>query len=328
MNSVIEITDLKKSYKRKINETSSIFRRNQYEEVHALDGISFQIKAGERVGFVGLNGAGKSTTIKLLTGILYPDAGEVKLFGRDSYKHRKRNAENIGVMFGQRSHLLWDLPFRNSLELLKKVYGVSDEAYKTVIEQADAFLEIKALLNVPIRSMSLGQRMKCEFTAITLHQPKVFVLDEPTIGLDIMTKKQIKNYLTFLNEITGATVFLTTHDLSEIEKLCDRIIVLNEGRVLIDGSMDQVVHMIDATFASIQTKEAFDKAVLKPFDTVSVLDEKAGTVKIRIQLPPEDAKGILAELMQQMGIAGVTVYAPSLEDMLFYLLQKAGNDYE
>lgn len=319
MSTIIEAIALKKSYKRKADTAFSLFKRTVYEEVNALKGIDFKVLSGERVGFIGLNGAGKSTTIKLLTGILHPDEGTVKLFGKDSYTHRKKNAERIGVLFGQRSHLIWDLPFRHSLELLKKVYKIEDSAYKAALKEADTFLNIEELLGVPVRTMSLGQRMKCEFTAITLHRPELFVLDEPTIGLDIVTRRQIKAYLSHLNETTGATVFLTTHDLSEIEKLCQRVIVISEGVVIAEGSLAAITAQVADTFAEIKTRDAFSAHALSGYNAVTLLEERPGLLKIKV---PTASKEVLVDLMKIEGVDGVTVYTPNLEELMFSLLQK------
>lgn len=324
MDQIIEIKDLEKSYTRKIsngNGIKSIFKKNNYEEIQALKSISFSISKGEIVGLVGLNGAGKSTTIKLLTGVLHPDNGIVKVLGRDSYKYRKKNAKSIGVMFGQRSHLLWDLPFRNSLELLKKIYSVSETNYKEVLKRAEDYLDINSLLDVPVRTMSLGQRMKCEFTAITLHKPKIFILDEPTIGLDIITRKQIKHYIEYLNKEENLTVLLTTHDLSEIEKLCCRVVVLNDGQILVDSQMDHIAHLVDSIFAIININdEEFDSKEIEAFNDINILEENEVCLKIKINTIPEMSKKTLGELLKLPGVLGVNVHYPNLEEILFYLL--------
>lgn len=332
MENIIEIKDLEKRYKRKIsngNGIKSIFKKNKHEEIQALKSISFSISKGEIVGLVGLNGAGKSTTIKLLTGILHPDNGVVKVLGRDSYKYRKKNAKSIGVMFGQRSHLLFDLPFRNSLELLKKIYSVSESDYKEVLKRADDYLDINSLLDVPVRTMSLGQRMKCEFTAITLHKPQIFILDEPTIGLDIITRKQIKHYIEYLNKEENITVLLTTHDLSEIEKLCRRVVVLNEGKILVDSQMDHIAHLVDSTFATISINDdEFDSREIEDFGDISILEKNEACLKIKINTTRETSKKTLGELLKLTGVLGVNVHRPNLEEILFYLLEKTTSEGE
>lgn len=194
MNTIIEMNHVTKAYRRKIKSGKGIFKSSKFETKEAIKDISFQIKEGEMVGIVGLNGAGKSTLIKSMLGILSPDSGEAKMFGRDSFQFRKKNAEYIGANFGQKSSLVWDLPFIYSLELNKKIYRVSDERYEEILEELEQFLQIGELLNVPVRTMSLGQRMKCEFAVITLHSPRLLILDETTIGLDIVIKKNIEEY--------------------------------------------------------------------------------------------------------------------------------------
>ncbi|OMF96097.1 ATP-binding cassette domain-containing protein [Paenibacillus sp. FSL R7-0273] len=258
MDSMVEIRNLTKTYKRKIDKKTglrSIFQKNDYEYVYALKGINISIGRGEFVGFLGVNGAGKSTTIKLLAGIMPPDEGSATINGLGTYSNIKQISQKIGILFGQRSNLVWDLPFIHSLELLKAVYSVSDPQYEESLDLADRFFEIKSLLNVPVRTMSLGQRMKCEFTAILLHQPDLYILDEPTIGLDIVTKKQINRFLSYLNQEFQATIFLTTHDIGVVEKSCKRIIVINHGEVLLDNATAEVVEQYPAIFASLSVKD-------------------------------------------------------------------------
>lgn len=325
MENIIEINKLKKFYKRKVNADNgiaSIFKKNIYEQIEAVKGIDIHIKKGEIVGFVGLNGSGKSTTIKTLTGILHPDEGTVKVFDLDSYKYRKKNAQNIGVMFGQKSHLLWDLPFKNSLELLKKVYSVSDDIYIQALDRADKYLDIKSLLNVPVRTMSLGQRMKCEFVAITLHNPEVYILDEPTIGLDIVTKKQIIEYLSYLNVEMESTIVLTTHDIAEVEKLCKRVIVIDQGVILIDSSMDEIVNIVTDTFATVNVIDSFICEELERVNNVKVLGyENDNIIRMKIGHSINEARKKVAEIISINGVTGISVEQPKLEDIILFLLE-------
>jgi ABC-2 type transport system ATP-binding protein len=210
------------------------------ERVVAVDGISFEIAAGEFVGFIGPNGAGKSTTIKVLTGVLEPDAGEVEVGGLRPRRDRIAHTRRIGVVFGQRTQLWWDLPVIESFALLRHVYAVAEGAYRERLGQLEALLGLEPLLDVPVRKLSLGQRMRCELAAALLHAPEVLFLDEPTIGLDVVAKETIRSFLEAENRERGTTILLTTHDLADVERLCPRIVLIDHGRVLYDGALEAI----------------------------------------------------------------------------------------
>lgn len=203
----------------------------------AVDDISFEIQKGEIVGYIGSNGAGKSTTIKMMTGILSPTRGECLVAGIDPNKRRKENAQNIGVVFGQRTQLWWDLPLSESFTVLKEIYNVSDDAYAERMEFLNRVLEMQEFFDRPVRTLSLGQRMRADLGAALLHNPKVLYLDEPTIGLDLIVKDNIREAIREINERYQTTVVLTTHDIGDIEELCSRIIVIDEGKKIYDGSL-------------------------------------------------------------------------------------------
>ncbi|MCF6095332.1 ATP-binding cassette domain-containing protein [Microaerobacter geothermalis] len=209
----------------------------QYTTVRAVDSLDLQIKSGEMVGYIGENGAGKSTTIKMLTGILVPTSGKIRVNGMVPFKERERFARTIGVVFGQRSQLWWDIAVQESFRLLKKVYKVSDEAYEKQMELMLDVLDIHSLLDRPVRKLSLGQRMRCELAAALIHNPPLLFLDEPTIGLDVLVKLKIREFLTELNRTLGTTIMLTTHDLTDIEALCSRVVILDEGKKIYDGEL-------------------------------------------------------------------------------------------
>lgn len=206
----------------------------------AVDDISFSIQKGEIVGYIGSNGAGKSTTIKMMTGILNPTAGECLVDGINPSKNRKENAQNIGVVFGQRTQLWWDLPLSESFTILKEIYDVSDADYKERMEFLNRVLELDAFFDKPVRTLSLGQRMRADLGAALLHNPKVLYLDEPTIGLDLVVKDNIRQAIKEINEKYQTTVILTTHDIGDIEELCNRIIIIDEGKKIYDGSLEDL----------------------------------------------------------------------------------------
>lgn len=203
----------------------------------AVDDISFQIADGEIVGYIGSNGAGKSTTIKMMTGILTPTKGECLINGINPSNNRKANAQNIGVVFGQRTQLWWDLPLSESFTILKEIYNVSDSDYKERMEFLNKVLELEEFFERPVRTLSLGQRMRADLGAALLHNPKVLYLDEPTIGLDLVVKDNIRTAIKEINEKYKTTVILTTHDIEDIEELCSRIIIIDEGKKIYDGSL-------------------------------------------------------------------------------------------
>ncbi len=211
---------------------------NEKVSKKAVDDISFTIKAGEIVGYIGSNGAGKSTTIKMMTGILNPTEGRCMVNGINPSKQRKENAQNIGVVFGQRTQLWWDLPLSESFTILKEIYDVSDEDYKERMVFLNNVLELQDFFDRPVRTLSLGQRMRADLGAALLHNPKVLYLDEPTIGLDLVVKDNIRKAIKEINEKYQTTVILTTHDIGDIEELCSRIIIIDQGKKIYDGSLE------------------------------------------------------------------------------------------
>ncbi len=213
---------------------------HSHKTIYAVKNISFEIGEGETVGFIGPNGAGKSTTIKMLAGILHPTAGNVEVLGREPYKYRRENAKQIGAVFGQKSQLWWDLPVIDTYTLLKKIYKIPDKTYDRNLESYTECLQMKEFLHQPVRQLSLGQRMRAELCAALLHDPALLFLDEPTIGLDLVVKKQIREMIRRINQERNTTILLTTHDLRDIEEVCDRIILINHGEIIVDGELQEV----------------------------------------------------------------------------------------
>lgn len=231
----------------------ALFHR-EYDIVHALKDVSFTINDGEMVGYIGPNGAGKSSTIKILSGILTPDSGTVLVDGRIPYKDRIAHVRQIGVVFGQRSQLWWDVPVIDSFELLKDIYSIPSNTYHENMEELTELLGLKELLRSPARQLSLGQRMRCEIAASLLHSPKILFLDEPTIGLDAVSKLAVRDFIKKQNELHKTTVILTTHDMQDIEALSKRIILVGKGSILLDGTLEEIQKggsTIDETIAEL-----------------------------------------------------------------------------
>ncbi len=241
----IVVRDLVKSFEVAVRRPGlwgavrGLFHRRR-QIVRALDGVSFSVEAGEIVGYIGPNGAGKSTTVKVISGILVPDSGEVRILDRVPWRERVEHVRRIGVVFGQRTQLWWDLPVIESFELLRDIYRVPADEYARNRDELIGLLDLGPLLNVPVRQLSLGQRMRCDLAAALLHGPSILFLDEPTIGLDAVSKLAVRDFVRRLNRERGVTVILTTHDMDDIETLCRRVIVIHAGRILSDGSLGEL----------------------------------------------------------------------------------------
>ena len=243
--SFIEVKNISKTFKvakRKsgLKESIKSFFKRDYNFVSAIDSISFSIKKGEIIGYIGPNGAGKSTTIKILSGILTPDEGTCVIDGKIPWKEREEYVRKIGVVFGQRSQLWWDIPAEDTFDLLKDIYDISDELYQKNKKELIEKLNLKDIINVPVRQLSLGQRMRCEIAASLLHSPEILFLDEPTIGLDAVSKQIVRDFIKKLNKEKKVTVILTTHDTADIEALAKRIILIGKGKVLYDGDLKKL----------------------------------------------------------------------------------------
>lgn len=242
---MIYVENVSKEFKKVVKDSGlkgsvkSLFNR-KYEVVKAVDNISFHVPEGEILGFIGANGAGKSTTIKMLTGILTPTSGNVKINGQIPYKNRKKYVKEIGVVFGQRTQLWWDLPLVETFSVLKQIYQVEDKAYEKRMGFLNEVLELSDFIKSPVRTLSLGQRMRADLAASMIHNPKVLFLDEPTIGLDVAVKNNIRKAITQINEEEKTTIILTTHDLNDIETLCKRIVMIDKGKIMYDGALSQM----------------------------------------------------------------------------------------
>ncbi len=286
--------------------------RPRYNDKMAVDGISFQIDPGEVVGYIGVNGAGKSTTIKMLTGILAPTGGSVRVLGRDPHRERVANARNIGVVFGQRTQMWWDLALIESLNLIAKIYEVPPERYKTMLARFATTLELDELMKVPVRNMSLGQKMRAELAATLIHEPAIVFLDEPTIGLDLLVKERIREFIKQQNRELGTTVLLTTHDLGDIEELCRRVIIIDGGRLIYDGP----IATIKAHFGRYRTITFETSAPIPPVLALpggaEITEREERKLALRFDRGQASASQVAASLMAQVEVADFAISEPDL----------------
>ena len=262
--SYISVKSISKTFKVGIRESGlknaiKSFIKRKYKYIKAIDDVSFSIEKGEIIGYIGPNGAGKSTTIKILSGILMPDEGEVKVGKLTPWKDREKYVRKIGVVFGQRSQLWWDVPAGDTFELLKDTYEIPDKEYEKTKNELVKLLDLEEIIKVPVRQLSLGQRMRCEIAASLLHNPEILFLDEPTIGLDAVSKEIVRSFIKKLNKEKKITIILTTHDMADIEALARRIILIGKGKVLYDGSLTKLRNRFDTNkYIKIETQDKLD----------------------------------------------------------------------
>jgi len=291
----------------------TLFSR-EYEDKVAVSGVDMSLDAGELVGYIGPNGAGKSTTIKMLTGILVPTSGQIEVAGLVPHERRRENARNIGVVFGQRSQLYWDLPLIESFELLRAIYSIPRDRYKTDLAAFVELLQMDEFLNTPVRQLSLGQRMRGDFAAAMLHDPRIIYLDEPTIGLDVVAKEAIRLFIAKINEERGTTVILTTHDLADVERLCRRIVLIDKGKLIYDGDIERIKTQY-GTFRTLVV--TFAHAVERPTLEGAHLTESDGkTARFRFDRHRERPDVLIGRVAAQYEITDVSIEEPELESII------------
>ena len=286
----------------------------RYRTVSALDGVSFEIEPGELVGYIGPNGAGKSTTVKVISGILVPDSGRCEILGRVPWRDRVAHVRNIGVVFGQRTQLWWDLPVVESFELLREIYRVPANDYATTLDELVQIMDLGPLMDVPVRQLSLGQRMRCDLAAALLHRPSILFLDEPTIGLDAVSKLAFRDSIKRFNRERGVTVILTTHDMDDIEALCTRVMVIGEGLILYDGALEALRESIAPERRLIIDLAEPDAAVSDP-DAVFVRRE-GRRVHLSFDprhIPPAD---LIARIASRHPVRDLFVENPPIEEII------------
>lgn len=326
-NSIIDVKNLSKYYKVYQKDPGfsgsikSLFNR-KYSEVKAVDNISFEIEEGELIGFIGPNGAGKTTTLKMLSGILYPTSGKVSVLGFTPYERKKNYLKQIALVMGQKNQLWWDLPPIETFLLNKEIYEIPQKRFDEVISALTELLDVEDLLKIQVRKLSLGERMKCELIAALIHSPKILFLDEPTIGLDVVMQKKLREFIKEYNQRYKATIILTSHYMGDVEALCKRIIVINHGVILFDGLL-----------ADLIKKHAPYKTVTVDFD--EEVDSKKfislGKIKsfqqpqLILNVKSEDLNSVVAKLIKNYKIGDLNIEDPDIEDVIRDVFTKANN---
>ena len=286
----------------------------KFEIKKAVNDLSFTIEKGEMVGFIGPNGAGKSSTIKMLSGILCPDKGSITVGGFIPYKQRKSYVGNIGVVFGQKSQLQWDLPVIDSFELLRAIYRIPEEKYKRNHDRFTEMLDMKSFINQPVRQLSLGQRMRSDIVASLLHSPEIVFFDEPTIGVDIIGKETIRSFIKELNEQDKVTMIFTTHDMQDIEQTCKRIIIIDKGSLMYDGSLQEIRSKYGTTRRLIA--EFNEETVVAPIKNVIIEDLKDRKVSFTFDNNVVDVNKLMHEVLEKYSVHDVTVAEPEIESII------------
>ena len=326
---IIQVRELSKSFKVPDSKTGRLAAvRNLFSFKHtlkvAVDRVSFDIEKGEMMGYVGPNGAGKSTTIKMLTGILVPSAGEVVVDGLVPHRERMRLARRIGVVFGQKSQLWWDVPVIESLRLLKEIYKIPTSTYDTNLELFHDLLDLHEFQDTPVRQLSLGQRMRSDLVAALLHNPDILFLDEPTIGVDIVAKDRFRSFIRQLNRERQVTVLLTTHDLLDIEKVCERMMIIDNGRIIYNGSIAGIkeqftpYRVLVVDFAEGVSEVNIDRAEL--------VEREGQRARFRFSREDISASELITELAQQHRVRDISVEEPEIEEVVRKIYERSATD--
>lgn len=325
---IISVKNLSKTFKKPIRDEGlkgmikALFSR-KYEEVKAVDDISFNIEQGEIVGYIGANGAGKSTTIKMMCGILHPTAGSVTVNDMNFENDRQKINKEMGVVFGQKTQLWWDIPLIETFKILKSIYEVPDDEYNERFEYLCELLDMKPFLTQTVRSLSLGQRMRADFAAALIHSPKIVYLDEPTIGLDVLVKDKIRSAIKELNKKYNITVILTTHDMKDIEELCNRIIIIDKGKILYDGSLSNIKYRFGNTKTIvIPSNIAIDEEGLTKKFKGMTIEKKDDITAIKFSLNEIDLDDVLIYLINTYHIKDFKIEDISIEDITKKLYEK------
>ena len=315
---IIKVKNLSKTFKIKLKEKGikgslkSIIKP-KYKSIKAVKNVNFEIEKGEMIAFIGPNGAGKSTTIKMLTGILYPDKGSIKILGIDPTKERKKLAYEIGTVFGQKEQLWTHLTPYDNFKFFGAIYDIPESRVEKKIEELKMLFELDEFINTPVRNLSLGQRIRCEIVASLIHEPKILFLDEPTIGLDPVVKENIRTFIKRMNKELKTTIFLTSHDVSDIEKLCKRVIIINNGQVVMDDTMENLkYHYLNKKIVEVKMRE---KVNLDDEDGITILKDKGYNLKIEVDTTKRSVTDAI-KLLNPDNIVDINISNTPLEDII------------
>jgi len=316
--SIIQVKNLSKTYeywKKQpgiLNSVKSLFHREKlYTE--AVKDISFEIQEGELVGFLGPNGAGKTTTLKILTGILHPTNGEAKVLNHIPWKREKEYQKQFALVMGQKQQLWWDLPAMESFILNKEIYEVDDKSFQKTLDELIELLEIKDILNVQVRKLSLGQRMKCELVAALLHSPKVLFLDEPTIGLDVVAQKKMRDFISQYNQQKNSTIVLTSHYMEDISQLCKRVIIIDQGKIIYDGQLEKLIKKyVDYKWIKITFDKPVQKEQLEKFGHLENFNNSTATLSV----PRKNCTQIASKILTALPIDDILIDEPDIEEVV------------
>lgn len=321
---LIEVHNLRKEFKKLVPKTGFLsgirnLWNTDYTSHVAVDDISFKIEEGELLGYIGPNGAGKSTSIKMMTGILVPTAGEISIAGMTPWKQRREHAQNIGVVFGQKTQLWWDIPPIESYRVLKTIYKIPDSVYEKNLNTFRDLLELHEFENTPVRQLSLGQRMRADLAAAMLHDPRILFLDEPTIGVDVLAKERLREFIKEINRTRGVTILLTTHDMADIEKLCHRMSIIDDGKLLYDGS----IHDLKSRYGTERTLviELDDAPYALNIPNTRVLREEGSRVWIAFDKEKLSASDVMMKVAEKHTIRDLTVEEPEIESIVREIYQ-------
>lgn len=320
----ITVENLTKHFKIKVRDKGLVnaikaFVKPKYRIVKAVDNITFGIEKGEILGFIGPNGAGKSTTIKMLCGILQPDSGVCIAGSVNPFKNRKEYVKNIGVVFGQKSQLWWDIPVIESFELLKAIYKIPNDKYEETKTELIRNLNLNDLLDVPVRQLSLGQRMRCELAAALLHSPDILFLDEPTIGLDAVSKVQLRQFIKKLNKEKNTTIILTTHDMTDIEELSSRVVVIGKGKLLYDGSLEKIKNKFQSTK---KLEIIYNDLKNTPKIESEIIEKSDKMVLIEVDTKKENVSSIIEKYSKVAQIEDVNLHENNIDNIILEMYKE------
>ena len=288
--------------------------RREYTYVQALKDVSFTVNKGEIIGYIGPNGAGKSTTIKIMSGILVPTSGRCTIIGRTPWENRIEHVKNIGVVFGQRSQLMWDIPVIDSFNLLRDIYRVPEQQYKKNLDELIEVFNLCDFTDTPVRQLSLGQRMRCEIAASLLHNPEILFLDEPTIGLDAVSKVAVRNFIKRINKEYGVTVILTTHDMGDVEALTDHVMLIGKGQLLYDGSFSEMKNRFNNT--NILTIDYDASQQVKLMEHTTLLSNEHGRAVISVDTGRIPVSNVISHLSQVLTVYNITIASRPIEEII------------